>query len=103
MELSNNRDTIVSLIRNSLLGSMLSGEITVRVSPDDYEYVQKNRERLLDGIGNAELTIKKDSTLNKGGCIVETEYGTVDSSVETQLKAVEDIFKELLGKEPVEV
>jgi flagellar assembly protein FliH len=58
----------------------------------------ENRERLTEGVKNIrDLVIKKDNSLQRGGCIVETGFGSVDSGIETQLKAVEDAFREILG------
>lgn len=99
-ELSQNREVVVGLIRQSLQGSFPSEEITVSVSPEDYETVMENREQLMEGLQNVrEINVKKDSSLKKGGCIVDTGFGSVDAGIETQLKAVEDTFRELLGEQ----
>lgn len=98
MELYHNTDIIVGLIRKALLDSSLSEDIMITVSPDDYEVALENKEKLIEGLNNVRnVTIKKDSALEKGSCIVETGFGSVDSSVDTQLKAVEDTFREILG------
>lgn len=98
MELSQNREAIINLIRTSLKNTNPSGEITVTVSPEDYETVIENQERLTEGIKNLrELNIKKDNSLQRGGCIVETGFGSVDSSVDTQMKAIENAFREIIG------
>lgn len=98
MELSQNREAIINLIRTSLQSTNPSGEILVTVSPEDYEIVLENQEKLAEGIKNLrEFNIKKDNSLQRGGCIVETGFGSVDSSVETQMKAIEDAFREIIG------
>ncbi len=97
-ELSQNREVILSLIRKTLQSTSPSGEIIVTVSPDDYDLVMENQERLTEGVKNIrDLVIKKDNSLQRGGCIVETGFGSVDSSIETQLKAIESTFREILG------
>jgi len=97
-ELSQNRDVIVGLLRKTLLSTSPNGEIIVTVSPEDYETVMENKERLTEGVQNIrDLVIKKDNSLQRGGCIVETGFGSIDSSVETQLKAIEDTFRDILG------
>lgn len=97
-ELTQNREAIISLIRRTLQSTSPSGEIIVTVSPQDYDTVIENKERLTEGIKNIqEIVIRKDNSLQRGGCIVETGFGSVDSSVETQLKAIENTFREILG------
>jgi flagellar assembly protein FliH len=97
-ELSQKREVILSLIRKTLQSTSPSGEIIVTVSPQDYDTVIENKERLTEGVKNIrDIVIKKDNSLHTGGCIVETGFGSVDSSVETQMKAIEDTFREILG------
>ena len=38
------------------------------------------------------LTVVSDSRLEKNACILESELGVVDASLETQLKAFENAF-----------
>jgi len=98
IEITQNREVILSLIRKTLLATSPSGEIIITVSPEDYDTVMENKERLTEGVKNIrDLVVKKDKSLQRGGCIVETGFGSVDSSVETQLKAIEDTFRDILG------
>lgn len=98
MEISQNRDAILGLIRTAMLGSSISDEIIVHVSPDDYEYVEENRDKLvLNGKNSRNIKIYEDCSLKKGECYVETGYGSVDSSIETQFENIERTFRELLG------
>jgi len=98
MELSQNRDVILGLIRTALLGSSVSDEIVIHVSPDDYEYVEENKDKLIiNGKSNRNIKIYEDCAMKKGECYVETGYGSVDSSIETQFESIERSFRELLG------
>jgi len=100
IELSQNRDVIIGLIRSALLGSSLSGEAVVHVCPDDYDYVEENKDKLLStGKSNRNIEIYKDFGMEKGECLIETEYGSVESSIEAQYNGVELAFKEILGND----
>ncbi|MDD4296667.1 MAG: FliH/SctL family protein [Ruminiclostridium sp.] len=100
IELSQNRDVIIGLIRTALLGSSLSGEAVVHVCPDDYDYVEENKDKLLlAGKNNRNIEIYKDCGMEKGECLIETEYGSVESSIEAQYSGIERSFKELLGND----
>ena len=58
--------------------------ILLRVSADDYDFVMENSERIKNMAGDiGELEIRKDQTLTKGSCIVDTGYGMVDGGLET--------------------
>jgi len=101
MEFEHNRDAVISLVGTAITGSSPSNGVVVRVCPDDYDYLCENKDQLLRYSEDIhEITIKKDNTLNKGNCLIETGYGSIDASVETQLSAVGRAFKELLGFRP---
>lgn len=98
-ELSQNRDVILGLIRTALSATSPTEKITIYVCADDYDYVIGNKDRIAEGLkGIRGFEIIKDNTLKKGECIVDTGFGTVDSSIETQLHAVESTLRELLGQ-----
>ncbi|NLV61912.1 MAG: flagellar assembly protein FliH [Clostridiaceae bacterium] len=101
MELEHNRDAVISLVGTAITGSSPSNGVVVRVCPEDYDYVSEKKDELLRYSENIhEITIKKDNALNKGDCLIETGYGSIDASAETQLSAVEQAFRELLGYKP---
>lgn len=101
MEFEHNRDAVISLVVTAIKGSSPSNGVVVRVCPEDYDYVSENKDELLRYSEDIhEITIKKDNALNKGNCLIETGYGSIDASVETQLAAVERAFRELLGYKP---
>jgi len=101
MELTQNKDVIMGLIRTAMLGNASIDEVVVRVCPDDYDYADNNKEKFLQENKNIrDLILKKDSSLKKGDCLVETGFGSVDGGIETQLAGVESSFRDLLGYEP---
>lgn len=98
-ELTQNSDVILGLIRNALSATSTTDKILICVSADDYDFVVENKQRVLEGIkGIRGIEIIKDNSLKKGECFIDTGLGTVDSSIEIQLEAVENTLRELLGQ-----
>ncbi len=96
-ELATDKDVIIRLIREALPKCSNKGGAVLRVSPEDAENLAENREELLSCIEGADsLEIKKDSTLHKGDCIIETQFGSVDAGVNTRLDKIEEAFNEEL-------
>ncbi|WHH58932.1 FliH/SctL family protein [Petroclostridium sp. X23] len=92
-------DTIHSLTKKALLRCKGYETVVLRISPEDYETVVEHKENIIKLSGfSGELQIKKDLSLHKGGCIVETPAGSIDSSVETQLNAIEQAFYSMLNQ-----
>jgi len=59
-------------------------ECVVRLSPEDYRFLKTEELRLAAG-GLDRVSFRPDPSLGPGGCIIETDGGTVDASLEKRL------------------
>ncbi len=63
--------------------------LTVRVNAADLPLLEKLRERL-DAFGRASyIDFVTDQTVGAGGCLIESQSGTIDARLETQLRVLE--------------
>lgn len=63
--------------------------IRIRMHPQDVEQLRECAAELLDRLsplGQAALT--GDDRITRGGCIIETQHGTIDGRVETQFERI---------------
>ncbi|MCR4434500.1 MAG: FliH/SctL family protein [Clostridiales bacterium] len=98
-EVGINKENLLYVIKHAFEKCTNRENIILKVSPEDYEFVEKHRNRLLsmvEGVGT--LEIKKDSSLKTGACIVETLYGCIDAGVQTKMKRIEEAFRQTVGK-----
>jgi len=98
-EVTLNKENILILVRQALEKCSNRENITIKVSPQDYDFLVDNKERLLsmvEGIGD--LDLKRDPALKSGACLIETPYGSLDAGVGTKLKKIEEAFLKLVGK-----
>lgn len=58
----------------------------VRLHPEDHTFLEKSLAQL--GAGRA-LRLLPDATLSRGSLLFETEHGTLDASISTQLEEIE--------------
>jgi len=94
-EVTLNNDIVVNLIKSNLDKVKDREEITVRVSPDDYEYVKQNEDELrkmLDGV--KKFRIESDGVIEKGGCMLETSLGNLDSRIDFQMEILKRAFEQ---------
>ena len=71
--------------------------VVVRVPPDacvDW------REYFASHLSGTKVEVLEDSQLEPNGCVLETELGTADLSLDAQLKEIERGFFDLLAKRP---
>lgn len=87
-QIQENDAAIVEIIRQAL-DSAIGNKILVRVNPADIEKVKAHQPAL---VGHVEATktisFKEDEMVKQGGCVVESEIGTIDAQLETQLVAI---------------
>ncbi|QQR79684.1 MAG: type III secretion system stator protein SctL [Deltaproteobacteria bacterium] len=82
------KGAVIEVIKKTIEES--SGKkITVRVNPQDWEMVKSREQELVSGLDQRRsISVREDESVGVGGCIVETELGTVDARLELQLKAI---------------
>lgn len=81
-------EVIRDVVRQALERS-IGDRITVRINPHDYKALTKENVEFRDVLDRTKrLHFKEDDTIAKGGCVVETEVGTIDAQIETQLDAI---------------
>jgi flagellar assembly protein FliH len=90
-ELEHKPEITIGLVRESLELAAGSSKVRVVLSPNDYETLKPQAEALIrdmTGLGACELAA--DAAVTPGGCRVETDFGTIDQQIETQLKRIEE-------------
>lgn len=96
-ELEENPMVILPIVKAALAKVCDQEQIVVRVSPEDFELVihAKRDLQIMVGRENA-LSIISDHTVNCGGCVIDTPYGTVDARLDTQFDAVKKALQEVM-------
>ena len=65
-------------------------ELVLRVNPGDAQLLRDSRKKLMDLLGRTkDIAVREDPEVARGGCIIETENGTVDAQLKTQLQMLE--------------
>ena len=93
-EVSQDRQTVLRLIRTALQNLNQRDELTIRVHPDDHALLTTSQnEALKKELSTIKFSLKPDAGVEGGSCLVETERGTVDAGFEAQL---DEIYRHLL-------
>lgn len=81
------KPVLLHMINSSLSDSDTSSKFIIKVSEDNYAYVSDNHDRLV-GAGNPNISIEVygDSKLDNQQCIIESDNGIVDLSMNVQVK-----------------
>jgi type III secretion protein L len=82
-------ETIVDIVRRALMSSRQQRENYVRVHPSHIDMLRTHKREIVDVLGRAkDIDIREDAELSPGGCVIETEIGTVDARFDVQFAAL---------------
>ena len=86
----------INLVRNALQHVRNEKQVSIRIPPSQYNMVKARLNEILTdykGVGFVDLVA--DQRLSTGDCIMESEIGVVDASVDVQLRALQRRFSQL--------
>jgi flagellar assembly protein FliH len=67
--------------------------ITIWINPNEIEYVRLSKEKFKNLVEDVEnINIAPDSRIEKGGCIIETNFGKIDARISTKLEVLKEII-----------
>ena len=69
-------------------------KIVIKVNPVQSQYVKDNLPEQLTLLGvESKVSIVSDDNISEGSCIVQTNNGVVDASIEAQLEIVQNALR----------
>lgn len=92
------REKVMVVVRNALAVVRNQKQMTLRLNPSEVDTVREQINDLLaayPGVGY--LDILADGRLARGACILESEIGMVEASLEGQIQALRQAFQRTLG------
>lgn len=96
IELSDRKDVLLHVIENAVLNIENSRSFLIHVSQAQYEDVSGELDSLREKVGaESELDVIMDPTLTEGSCLIETDGGIYDCSIDTELKSLSKELREL--------
>lgn len=87
VDLARYRDLVANLLVNAMQNIENTRNFLVHVSKEDYEGVMTSKDRIRAEAGGSSVSVEfvEDATLSRSQCLIETENGIYDCSLDTQL------------------
>jgi flagellar assembly protein FliH len=84
----------LKLLREALELAAGSQSLQVRLNPQDHAALGKQVDALVKQLGRVSTAeIVPDETVSPGGCVVQSEFGSIDQRIESQLARIaEELF-----------
>jgi flagellar assembly protein FliH len=92
-EIQVDKDIIQTLVRVALSHVAEKSAVTVHLSPQDYNHLLALRGELSQSEGR-DISLLADKSIERGGCLIQTECGDIDARIEEKFREVEQAFFE---------
>jgi len=92
----NQRNVIISNVIQALRKVRGRGNVIIRVNLKDLQLTTEHKEefiKLVEGVKS--INVVEDSTVDTGGCIIETDFGEIDARISSQLAELENKILEI--------
>lgn len=85
---ASDKGAVLEMVRAAITRLVNREKVTVRVNPADIETMRDHRDHFMSMNDIDNLRIIEDQRVDRGGVVIETDAGTIDSKVSTQLREV---------------
>lgn len=93
-------DIILKSIQQALEAMVDSDQVRVYINPDDLQHVEENKPLLLARMDTLQhIELDPYEKVSPGGCVVESEVGRVDATIETQLAEMQSRLQHALRQQ----
>ncbi|MDR1389619.1 MAG: flagellar assembly protein FliH [Treponema sp.] len=92
----NQRNVVISNVVQALRKVKGRGNIIIKVNMLDVKLTTEHKKEFIDLVEGAKsVQIIEDSTVDPGGCVIETDFGEIDARVSSQLAELEQKILEM--------
>ncbi len=96
-QLSLNPETIVEIVIQTLAPVIQNHRFNIYVNKVDKEILEAQKPKIKNILEQVQvLTIQERNDVAPGGCIIETESGIINASIENQWRALESAFEKYM-------
>lgn len=88
-EVATRKDVIMGVLKGAIKNVADTEGMKIRLNTQDFRYMMEVKKDFLqsfDGIRN--VVFEEDSSIKRGGAVVETMFGDVDARLENQIKEI---------------
>lgn len=82
-------ELVAEVVREALARAEETRELTIRLNPADLELLERvNSPLLATELGGDRIRLEPAGDVTRGGCMVQTRFGTIDARRETKLELI---------------
>jgi flagellar assembly protein FliH len=94
-------DAVALNLQEAFRHVLHSKKVVLHVNPADYRYLASLPEGLSSTLGDLErVKVVEDGSVTRGGCLLETSFGEIDATVESQFEEIVSLIWKSPGERP---
>ncbi|MDR2398451.1 MAG: flagellar assembly protein FliH [Spirochaetaceae bacterium] len=91
------QEVVIANVKEALRKVKGRGDIIIRINTADLQLTTEHTEDFIQTLeGGQGIQIQEDSSVDKGGCIIETDFGDIDARIASQLAELEAKILEMI-------
>ncbi|MFP4368857.1 MAG: FliH/SctL family protein [Candidatus Kapaibacterium sp.] len=95
-EIAEDNHIVISQVKNAIAALDDDQIFKIRVNPDEAEILENVKSKLVADRSQIRKTIiAPDESIERGGCVLETSAGSIDSKISTRLEKMREMLSEL--------
>lgn len=99
----NQKSVVMANVLSALKKVKARGDVTIRVNLEDVKLTTDHIKDFTEQVESVSgITVVEDSSVEKGGCIVETDFGAIDARISSQLSELESKILEISPMKPIQ-
>ena len=92
----NQKNVVINNVIQALRKLKSRGEVIIKVNLEDVQLTSEHIKDFMRMVENVKsITVVEDSSVDRGGCIIETDFGQIDARISSQLHEIEEKVIEL--------
>lgn len=93
----NQRNVVINNVVQALRKLKSRGDVVIRVNLDDLDLATEHVKDFMKMVENVNsIQVLEDTSIDRGGCVIETDFGEIDAKISSQLREIEDKVLELM-------
>jgi len=96
-EIKTDPSVVLESMKAALDQAVLGNNLTVYLNPKDFELAKGYTSTELEPSAGLSLELKADPKIERGGCLIESEFGLVDATLQAKWEAVSSAVAEVLS------
>ncbi len=98
-EIAEKPELILEVLKQAAVDAQEEQNLLIRLSPQDLQFIESMKERLAKDFEFLKRAkFEESSEIQPGGCVIVTNYGQVDASIEKRLEKVWTTLNEIRPK-----